>query len=108
MFILYGFISLIHLFLDRLDTIVHSHIIMGKTSHGVWSEQAICSHGVRVKGFRLQLEDDQKFEDDTALNGIQLLCADGNPTIELKGPLGAWKDYVECKSSSYVTGLNYR
>ena len=81
---------------------------MGKEFRGFWSKMALCQPGVHVRGFRLQVEDIQYEIDDTALNGIQLFCADGNVTNELKGPFGDWKTYVQCKSGSYVTGFNFR
>lgn len=87
---------------------------MGSTSWGNWSERIICASGSRVAGFRLQVQENQGSDDDSALNGIQLACTDGNITKQIEGPFGSWKSWKYCndgagfaKGSVSVIGFNF-
>ena len=62
-----------------------------------------------VSGFRLQVKEKQSFfRDDTALNGIQLLCDDGRPAKQINGPYGEWQSWKQCSKGEHVVGLELR
>ena len=58
--------------------------LMGKTDFGRWSKTLMCRESGQVSGFRLRVEDSMG-GDDTALNGIQLVCKDGTFTEKIEG-----------------------
>jgi hypothetical protein len=70
----------------------------------------VCPTGVH--GFRLQVERMVgRGWDDTALNGIQLMCNYGPQTRHLpqiRGDHGSWKQWKFCKRGSHMIGLNFR
>lgn len=99
----------------KREVIMTDSFIMGKTSYGDWSRIIWCKNSGQIAGFRLQVEDALGVGgDDTALNGIQLLCKDGTVTDALEGPFGTWRAWQFCdtkslyKFSQYVTGVNFR
>ena len=85
---------------------------MGKTDYGRWSPIIMCKLSGQVSGFRLRVEHSMG-GDDTALNGIQLVCKDGSITEPINGYFGSWEEYKLCdetkeNSEFYVTGFNFR
>ena len=50
----------------------------------------------------------QKSGDDTALNGIELTCADGEVITSLIGPWGKWGGRVTCQAGKFVKGAKIR
>ena len=50
-----------------------------RTAWGSWSPLLKCSDGKAVVGLLTRVEGTAKDRDDTALNGVKLLCADYNP-----------------------------
>jgi len=79
--------------------------LMGKTNWGSWSQPIMCNHGVR--GFRLQVEKDD-VKDDTALNGIQLICRKSTRAPKIVGPAGKWGETKQCAGNVRVTAFSLR
>ena len=80
--------------------------VRGSTNWGQWGEMLLCAHGVRVAGYRLQVQDPVP-DDDSALNGIQLACADGTVTKKAVGPYGEWKQWKYCEGSLKLFASKY-
>ena len=74
---------------------------VGITSWGSWSEYLNCPSG--VIGFKLRNEKLMMtfmiINDFTALNGIQLLCADKSVTPQLPGEMVRFCPLLSCHSS---------
>ena len=81
---------------------------MGTTSWGDWSKHISCEIGQKVNGFRLKVEGSHTFGDETALNGIQLSCADGTNSDDIPGPWGSWRSWVHCSPGNHVTEFDMR
>ena len=98
---------LVHSLIMAVD--IHTTYKMGKTRYGRMSHREFCPAATYVVGFRLQVLPRQGiFKDDSALNGIQLKCADGSYTGKLTGPHGSWGTYRQCTGDRHVTGFNLR
>jgi len=83
-----------------------SEYTLGKTGWGYWRKPAMCPTG--VYGFRLQVEAGGRDNwDDSALNGIELVCKDGKKQ-QIKGDHGRWKNWKFCKRGQHMIGLNFR
>ncbi|KAL2089455.1 hypothetical protein ACEWY4_014143 [Coilia grayii] len=63
---------------------------------------AICPSGYRAYGFSLKVEGNQGWRDDTALNGIRLLCRHTSNiaaraiVASSEGRWGRWTSYQTC------------
>ena len=80
-----------------------------KTNWGVWGDQQLCSNRSNVIGYRLKIQEDcGSFCDDTALNAIQLQCADGTLINSLVGSSGNWKNWQYCPIGRYLIGFRFR
>ncbi|NXY47560.1 VMO1 protein, partial [Ceuthmochares aereus] len=72
---------------------------------GHWGQEQFCPSGF-VKGFQLKVERYQGlwlFADDTALNGIRLLCTDGTVIESSVGQWGNWTEVQVCPSNKMVS-----
>ena len=70
------------------------------------THREFCPKSTHVVGFRLQVKVKMGlFKDDSALNGIQLKCADGSTTGKLEGPRGSWGTFRQCTGGRHVTGF---
>ncbi|OXA37212.1 Vitelline membrane outer layer protein 1 [Folsomia candida] len=102
------------------DFILEGH---RRTDWGVWGGMETCSPGAYVYGFRLKVHSDQGFfGDDSALNGIELLCI--NPTAKrparnasmtqftaissLMGHHGSFTGLLECPDPGFAVGFELR
>lgn len=79
---------------------------------GSWGGIEKCPEGMYVYGYKIKVEPPIN-GDDTALNGIQLICGNGsinNPTISSKiGPWGNWSGWRTCSShATPVTGFDIK
>ncbi|XP_075062473.1 vitelline membrane outer layer protein 1-like [Mixophyes fleayi] len=74
---------------------------------GEWGPVEWCPCGYHAKGFSVKVESKQKVEDDTALNGIRLLCLNRSDIVRdgkaeyvaiqsSEGPWGEWSPNLWC------------
>ncbi|NXS81995.1 VMO1 protein, partial [Erpornis zantholeuca] len=74
---------------------------------GSWGHKQFCPSGY-AKGFELKVSFDffrgfWLFGDDTALNGVRLLCTDGSVIESSVGWWGNWTEAQVCSSSKLVS-----
>uniref|UniRef100_A0A8D0B0G6 Vitelline membrane outer layer 1 homolog n=1 Tax=Salvator merianae TaxID=96440 RepID=A0A8D0B0G6_SALMN len=84
---------------------------------GIWAWWELCPEGTYATGFRLKVESYQGIGiDDTALNGIRLLCTHGGRGDEQEahavesqsGIWGRWTEAVWCPRGSYLVRFSLR
>jgi len=80
-----------------------------ETSHVFWlfstykPLHSVCMH---ITSF-YQVEPYLGSRDDTALNGIQLVCSDGASVTSTVGGYGSWQGHVTCRQHhSYLTAFS--
>jgi hypothetical protein len=84
------------------------------TDWGDWGDEVWCPENTYANGFQLKVEDYRKSQDDTALNGIRLICSDkayeNDPTIiESKSSQhGDWKPEMSCRGGFFINAVNFR
>ncbi|XP_056425999.1 vitelline membrane outer layer protein 1-like [Hyla sarda] len=117
-----------HLYYWRMSRILYSflllsifsrsfgdHVFIGIPNGGQWGEWGTvewCPCGYHAKGFSLKVEEKQKAEDDTALNGIRLHCLNKtekvrNPRTEYlitstESPWGVWSPTLWCPEGHLI------
>lgn len=77
---------------------------------GSWESSRMCPSGFRAYGFSLRVERPLGNGDDTALNGIRLLCKQGSihdVVVESAGHWGDWTSWRSC-SSGYLDTFQLR
>lgn len=81
---------------------------------GYWQEEAYCNPGLYVRGLTIRVEKPQGSGDDTALNNIQLHCADRNGTVREKfmskgaHEWGEWGNDTLCGYGDFLRGFALR
>ena len=82
---------------------------------GTWLSWAMCPQGSYINGAQVRYEDNGgTFTDDTALNGLKILCTDqsGNQSpvwkVVHKGLWGGWKPTVVADEGYYLSGASVR
>jgi len=74
---------------------------------GGWASSSRCSAG--YKGADFKFERNQGGGDDTAANGLELVCASGGSHMTSNmGPWGSWKGYQYCNSGQRICGIQTR
>ena len=80
----------------------------GVTGWGVWSKYIHCSKLEKIVGFKLRVEGIGS-GDNTALNGVQLLCEGNTESAQIKGPYGDWaSEWTKCPAGEYITHVGVR
>ncbi|XP_029862841.1 vitelline membrane outer layer protein 1 homolog [Aquila chrysaetos chrysaetos] len=75
---------------------------------GDWGDTEFCPENTYATGFQLKVEPHKGFfGDDTALNGIRLLCSTGMATAN-EGPWGSWSYPLSCGRSQRLVSFRLR
>ncbi|CAF1074687.1 unnamed protein product [Brachionus calyciflorus] len=76
---------------------------------GVWGPAEECDQNDYVIGFRTKLHPKQSSGiDDTALNGVELICSNGKILKSLEGHFGSWNlSFRNCSNGQKVTSFSY-
>ncbi|XP_053908740.1 vitelline membrane outer layer protein 1 homolog [Cuculus canorus] len=75
---------------------------------GEWGEPEFCPKGLYAVGFQLKVQPPQGFfGDDTALNAVRLLCANGAVATAGEGPRGTWSSPLSC-NRGHLTAFRLR
>ena len=72
---------------------------------GNWGARQTCPSGEYVYGFQLKSQKDQDIYDESALNGIKLLCTGGGSVTSKIGPFGQWLESIQCNGNESATGF---
>ena len=89
-----------------VDRFMVPHVL---TNHGDWGEVALCSPSNYVVGMRLKIQNKQGFwKDDTTINGIRLLCSDGEVLKSAEGSKGAWNKPTRTRNENAITEVALR
>ncbi|XP_063070703.1 vitelline membrane outer layer protein 1-like [Engraulis encrasicolus] len=81
---------------------------------GDWGTMVMCPKDYRAFGFSLKVEESQGIGDDTALNGIRLICRhvdnfDDQTTITSStAEWGTWTKSLDCGSKGYLKSFSLR
>ncbi|XP_066841228.1 uncharacterized protein, partial [Anser cygnoides] len=76
---------------------------------GDWGGDDFCPKGSYATGFQLKVEPPQGlFLDDTALNGVRLLCSGGGTATSSEGLWGEWTPPRACGPSSRLASFRLR
>nr|XP_048689517.1 vitelline membrane outer layer protein 1-like [Caretta caretta] len=75
---------------------------------GKWGEEETCPNKSFAIGFSMKVELPQLSGDDTALNGIRLLCSNGRTIQSNVGPWGFWSPVMKCPSGQRLTQFRLR
>ncbi|XP_063048409.1 vitelline membrane outer layer protein 1-like [Engraulis encrasicolus] len=81
---------------------------------GDWGTMDMCPKNYKAFGFSLKVEKSQGISDDTALNGIRLICRhvknfDDQTTITSStAKWGTWTKSLDCGSKGYLKSFNLR
>jgi len=89
------------------------------SSWGNWGNSEFCPSGSWAAGFQLKVEDSCGLMcDDTALNGVKLLCVDSSgfatgEATSFIGGYGHWKNHLKCQphggyNVSYIHDVQFR
>ena len=79
------------------------------TNHGDWGDVALCNEATLVVGMRLKIQNKQGFwKDDTSLNGIRLICSDGEELVSAEGSKGEWNKPTMTRQGDLITGVALR
>ena len=65
---------------------------------GVWGSWEYCPNGGFATSFKQRVEANQGGGDDSALNGICLICSQGGVICSTVGPWGSWAESSTCSS----------
>ncbi|NXH20926.1 VMO1 protein, partial [Bucco capensis] len=78
-------------------------------SWGVWGDVDFCPKGTYANGFQLKVEPPKGFfGDDTALNGIRLLCQGQGTAASSQGHRGSWSYPQSCAPGQRVSSFRLR
>eukprot|EP00727_Mastigamoeba_balamuthi_P010573 m51a1_g6138 hypothetical protein (778) ;mRNA; r:258182-268096 len=72
---------------------------------GDWGDLGSCAEGRFARGLMTKSEADQGTGDDTALNGVALICEDGFLPTSSLGPWGTWDESILCPAGSRVSAF---
>ncbi|XP_044856386.1 mucin-2-like [Mauremys mutica] len=75
---------------------------------GTWGEEESCPGNSFAVGFSLKVQWPRHARDNTALNGIRLLCSNGRTIQSNVGPWGWWGRVKKCPSGQRLTQFRLR
>ena len=77
-----------------------------KGSWGDWGAAPYCKKGVFASGFTIKMELKQgNKRDDTAANGVCLVCGTDNGVCSTFGIRGSWSKEIKCQTGCYMAGF---
>ena len=77
----------------------------GLTNWGDWGVPQFCPYPYYTIGYNTKIEGSQGKGDDTALNGIKLICSDGSSIYSSVAPWGGWGSDVYCNSNEKLSAF---
>ncbi|GAB0201165.1 vitelline membrane outer layer protein 1 [Grus japonensis] len=76
---------------------------------GEWGDPEFCPKRSHATGFQLKVEPHRGFfGDDTALNGVRLLCQDREVVTSSEGPRGTWSFPLSCGRGQRLVSFRLR
>ncbi|XP_041371747.1 vitelline membrane outer layer protein 1 homolog [Gigantopelta aegis] len=82
----------------------HTSVTSKVGDWGNWIAAETCGNGRRLWGFKLKVEENQVFRDDTAVNGVSFICG-GGEILEYPGNWGHWRDWHYCPVGHGICGI---
>jgi len=83
----------------------------GLTNWGAWGVPEFCPFNSYAVGFNLKIEPPQgtgRGEDDTALNGIKLICSDKTLIYSEQAQWGAWGRDMQCTEGNKLSSFTMK
>lgn len=83
-----------------------TRIQSGEGWDGQWGNEVSCQSGNKLHGFRFKSEFFQFSKDDTAANGLKMICENGvilTPSNE--SPYGSWESDKYCPTGQVICGI---
>ena len=83
----------------------HEHVV----DAGQWGNMEYCDDRSFATGFRLKIQEDQgNAYDDSATNGIRIICSTGDYHSSIEAPRGRWSKTFMCPPEQYLRGWRQR
>ena len=75
---------------------------------GVMGPGKVCPKNTVAIGFKMKMQHYRSMEDNSALNGIRLICSDDSQIKSSEGRKGDWTDELRCRKDDYMVGVKIK
>ena len=75
---------------------------------GVIGPGRTCPKNAVGIGFKMKMQHYRSMEDNSALNGVRLICTDDTQIKSSEGRKGDWTDELRCKKDDYMVGVKIK